>query len=179
MTWLIDPAHSSVEFSVRHMGIATVRGRFADFTAEAELDEGGNPKAITASIRAASIDTGVADRDAHLRSPDFLNVERFPTVKFRSTAIESLEANRARVTGDLTIRGETHPVTFTLERTDAITDPWGKRRIAGTLTGKLDRKTWGLTWNQALEFGALLVGEEVKITIDVQVTAPLTAEAAA
>ena len=108
MKWQIDPQHSSVEFGVKHMGIATVRGRFTDFDAHAELDEDGTPNAINATIRADSIDTGVGDRDAHLRSPDFFEVEQFPTLDFRSTAIERVGENRYLVAGELTMRGATH-----------------------------------------------------------------------
>lgn len=172
MKWQIDPQHSSIEFGVKHMGIATVRGRFTDFDAQAELDEDGAPNAINATIRANSIDTGVADRDAHLRSPDFFDVDQFPTLDFRSTAIERVGENRYLVAGELTMRGATHPVSLELERTEEIADPFGNRRIAGTLSGKINRKTWGLTWNQVLEFGALLVGEDVKLTLDVQVVTP-------
>lgn len=178
MKWSTDSAHSSIEFSVRHMGIATVRGRFRDFAASAELDEQGNLEGITATIRADSVDTGVPDRDAHLRSPDFFDAERFPTIEFRATSIETLGDENYRVTGDLTMRGRTHAITLELRRADEINDPWGNRRIAGTLTGALNRKKWGLTWNQALEFGGLLVGEEVNLTIDVQVVASQAVEAA-
>lgn len=173
--WTADPAHSSVEFAVKHMGIATVRGRFSEFDATAELDESLDPTVVSATIKAASITTGADQRDEHLRSPDFFDVEQYPTIEFRSTGIEPLGGNRYQATGDLTMHGVTKPVTLELERTDEISDPWGNRRVAATLTGTLNRKEWGLTWNQVLEFGALMVSEEVKLEITVQVVAEVEA----
>lgn len=172
MHWNIDTTHSSVDFGVKHLGISTVRGRFREFTGSVELDEDGVLRGVAATIAAQSIDTGVEQRDNHLRSPDFFDAARFPTIEFRSTRIEALPQGRYRVTGDLTMRGQAHPVTFDVEAAQPVTDPWGNRRAAATVSGTLNRKTWGLTWNQVLEFGALAVGEEVKFTIDVEAVAP-------
>lgn len=172
MQWTIDPSHTSIEFSVKHLGIATVRGRFREFSGTLELDETGRPLAIHASINAASIDTGVEQRDAHLRSPDFFDAARFPTLTFTSTTIRPSGDRTLLVTGDLTIRGETRPVTFAVEPSAPIRDPWGNRRAAASATATISRKNWGLTWNQVLEFGGLAVADEVRITLEVEVVSP-------
>ena len=172
MTWAIDPSHSSIEFSVRHLGIATVRGRFKQFTGSVELDGRGYAQAIRTSLDAASIDTGVEQRDAHLRSPDFLDAERHPTLTFESTAIRPGQDGTLHVTGDLTIRGQTQPVAFTVEPSAPIRDPWGNQRAAASATGTLNRKHWGLTWNQILELGGVAVADEVRFTLDVQIVSP-------
>lgn len=172
MQWTIDPSHSSIEFSVKHLGIATVRGRFRQFSGSVELDEANRPRAISAAIDAGSVDTGVAQRDAHLRSPDFFDAERHPTLTFESTAIRSDDEGRLLVTGDLTIRGETRPVSFTVAPSAPIRDPWGNRRAAASVTGTLSRKDWGLTWNQVLEFGGLAVADAVRFTLEVEVVSP-------
>jgi polyisoprenoid-binding protein YceI len=179
MQWTLDPNHSGVEFSIRHMGIATVRGRFKRFTASVETDDRGTLRALAARIEAASIDTGVEQRDAHLRSPDFFDVARFPTLEFRSTAIEPRGTGSYGVSGTLTMHGQTHPVTFDVEAPAPITDPWGNQRIAGSANGSLKRTTWGLAWNQALEFGGWLVGEDVRFTIELQAVAGAASPAAA
>lgn len=170
MQWNIDPAHTSIEFSVKHLGIATVKGRFKKFSAVAEVGEKGDLRKVEATIDANSIDTGVDQRDDHLRSPDFLDVARFPEIKFVSSGIRQ-DAAESVITGDLTLHGVTRPVTFKLEQENPLKDPWGNTRIASTASGKLNRKDWGLTWNQALELGGVLVGEEVKFTLEVQVVA--------
>lgn len=171
MKWNLDPAHSSIEFSVRHMGFATVRGRFKTFAMDVESDDQDRLSRVEATIEARSVDTGEPQRDQHLRSADFLDAERFPELRFAGTRIEALDRNRYRVTGDLTVRGEARPVTFDVEVQDPINDPFGNVRVAAEARGKLNRKDWGLTWNQVLEAGALLVGEEVKFTLDVQAVA--------
>ena len=171
MKWNLDPAHSSIEFSVRHMGFATVRGRFKTFAMDVESDDQSRLSRVEATIEARSVDTGEPQRDQHLRSADFLDAERFPELRFAGTRIEALDRNRYRVTGDLTVRGEARPVTFDVEVQDPINDPFGNVRVAAEARGKLNRKDWGLTWNQVLEAGALLVGEEVKFTLDVQAVA--------
>lgn len=172
MTWTIDTSHSSIEFGVRHLGISTVRGRFRTFSGTVDVDEDGRVRAIDVTIDPASIDTGVGDRDQHLRSGDFFDVAHFPTIAFQSTAAERRGDGTLRVTGDLTMRGQTHPVTFEVEPAQSVTDPWGNRRVAATATGKLNRKDWGLTWNQVLELGALMVGEDVTFTIEIEAVAP-------
>lgn len=171
MLWNIDPAHTSVEFSVKHLGIATVKGRFRQFTATAEASAESKVTSIHATIDANSIDTGVEQRDNHLRSADFFEVEKFPAINFVSTGISYSSPTSAVVNGNLTLHGITRPVSFTLEQEPEIRDPWGNQRIASVATGKLSRKEWGLTWNQALELGGVVVSDEVKFTLEVQVVA--------
>jgi polyisoprenoid-binding protein YceI len=172
MTWSIDPTHSSIEFSVRHLGISTVRGRFRSFTGTVEVAPNGRPTALAARIDATSIDTGVEQRDAHLRSPDFFDSERHPEILFRSTAVTAARDGKLRVTGDLTIKGQARPVSFELELTAAMKDPWGNTRAAASATGLLDRRDWGLTWNQALEFGGWVVGDTIRFALEVEAVAP-------
>lgn len=171
MQWNIDAAHTHVEFSVKHLGIATVKGRFRQFSATAETSADGKLTSVTATIDANSIDTGVEQRDTHLRSADFFEVAKFPAINFKSTAIDYTSDNDAVVKGELTLHGITRPVSFTLEQEATIKDPWGNQRIASVATGKLSRKEWGLTWNQALELGGVVVSDEVKFSLEVQVVA--------
>lgn len=170
-TWTIDPLHTQIEFSVRHMGLSTVRGRFRTFAGSVTTDDGGRPVAVSVDIETASIDTNAADRDAHLRSPDFFDAAAHPTIAFRSRDVRALAGGRFEVVGDLTMHGVTLPVTLEAEVGEAIRDPWGQPRRAALVTGKLNRKDFGLAWNQVLEAGALLVGEEVRLSFDVQATA--------
>ena len=172
MQWTIDQTHSSIEFGVKHLGISTVRGRFREFSGAVDLDEDGVLRGVEATIAARSIDTGVGPRDDHLRSADFFDVERFPTITFQSTRIEPLAEARYRLSGDLTMHGQTQPVTFDVAVAEPVRDPWGNQRLAASVAGKLNRKTWGLTWNQVLELGALMVGEEVTFAFDVEAVAP-------
>ena len=167
MSLNLDTTHSSVEFSVRHMGLATVRGRFEDFTVDAEVNEQGEPTRVKAVIDAASINTGTADRDAHLRSADFFDVENYPSITFESTSIER-RGDKYVIEGDLTMRGVTKPASFEAEVSDFVKDPWGNPRLAAEATGKINRTDWGLTWNQVLEAGSLLVSEAVRFTLNVQ-----------
>lgn len=171
--WQIDPAHTQVEFAVKHMMISTVKGRFARVSGSIHLDD-ANParSSVEATIDAASIDTRVDQRDAHLRSADFLEAERYPAITFHSTRVEPQGEGRAKVTGDLTIRGVTRTITLDVNEEGRLKDPYGNDRIGFSATGKLDRREFGLTWNQALEAGGVLVGNEVKITIDVEATRP-------
>lgn len=171
MKWMIDSDHSTIEFSVRHLGIATVHGRFKNFAGRIHLGEHGRPLAIEASIDAASIDTGVDDRDAHLRSPDFLDVENHPKLEFRSTSIVPLGDRHYRLTGRLTMLDKTHPLTMEMAASPPITDPWGHQRVAGSAAGQLDRTEWGLNWNKALEAGGWLVGDEIEFQIEVEAVA--------
>ena len=167
-TWKIDTAHSTVEFAVKHMMFTTVKGRFTDVSGTVEFDEhdpAGGHADIT--IAAASIDTRESQRDAHLKSADFFDVERFPTLTFRSTKVEGT-AQRFTVTGDLTIRGITRPVALDVTYEGKGKDPWGGERVGYTATAALNRKDFGLTWNAALETGGFLVGDEVKITLELQ-----------
>lgn len=169
-TWTIDPTHTDVAFSVRHMGLSTVRGRFEQVAGTVETGADGVPTAIRIEIATASIHTGTKDRDAHLRSADFFDAEAHPTITFVSTGVTARGGERFEIAGDLTMHGITKPVVLDAEIGDAITDPWGLQRRAATASTKINRKEWGLTWNQILEAGALLVSEDVKLSIDVQVT---------
>jgi polyisoprenoid-binding protein YceI len=175
MRWAIDPSHTSLDFAVRHLGISTVRGRFAKVSGTVETAEGSIPTSIQAAIDASSIDTGVTQRDDHLRSPDFLDARNYSQITFRSTSITPLAADTYRVDGELTIRGEVRPITFEVETAAPVTDPWGNLRAGASAQGKLNRRDWGLTWNQILEFGALAVGEDIKFTLDVEMVAEVPA----
>jgi polyisoprenoid-binding protein YceI len=171
-TWQIDPAHSAVEFAVKHMMFTTVRGRFKDVKGTIEVDE-QNPdrSVVNVDIAAASIDTGVADRDAHLRSADFLDVERYPAITFRSKRVEGAmkkEGDRFTVVGDLTIRGKAIEVTLDTTYLGTGKDPWGNIKSGAEASAKIDRRQWGLTWNQALETGGLLVANDIKIELQIQ-----------
>ena len=168
-TWTIDPAHTEVGFSVKHLMISTVRGRFADVRGTVTLD--GNDvttASVEAQIGTASIDTRQEQRDTHLRSADFFEVEKYPTITFRSTAVERIKGDRYRIVGDLTIRDITREIV--LEGTDEGRgrDPWGGERLAFSATTTVDRREFGLTWNQALETGGVLVSNDIRISIDVQ-----------
>ncbi|MGA2753547.1 MAG: YceI family protein [Terracidiphilus sp.] len=168
-TYEIDPTHSSAHFSVRHMMVSNVRGQFTKVSGTIKFDP-ANPasSSVEATINAASIDTHDPQRDTHLKSGDFFDVETFPTLTFRSKRIES-HSGGGKVTGDLTIHGVTREITLDVEGpTPENKDPWGKYRIGISATTKLSRKDFGLTWNTTLETGGVLVGDEVKITIDVE-----------
>ncbi|MBI3976415.1 MAG: YceI family protein [Armatimonadetes bacterium] len=179
MKWTIDPAHTSLQFAVRHMGLSTVRGQFKKITGAIETSDDGTLNSIQATIEAASIDTAEPQRDGHLRSPDFLDAEKYPHLTFRSTTIEPLGTGRYLVTGNFTIREHTRPVTFEVEITEPVKDYTGALRAGASASGTVNRKDWDLTWNQVLELGALLVGEEVRFTLDVEAVAAVTAPAAA
>jgi len=169
-TWNIDPVHTMAEFKVRHMMITNVKGHFTGVTGVLTLDEQDITKShVEASIDAASINTREADRDTHLKSADFLDVEKFPKLTFTSTRVTSTGEGELQVEGDLTIHGVTRNVAFTVEGpTPPGKDPWGNTRIGWTATTKINRKDFGLTWNTALETGGILVGDEVTITFDVE-----------
>lgn len=168
MSYAIDNAHSNVTFSVRHMVFSKVRGRFGSFTTELALDPTDLAKSsVKATIDVASIDTGVADRDTHLKSADFFDAEKFPTITFASTSV-SKGADGVSLTGDLTIHGVTKPVTLELEELGGGKDPWGNtRRIFAAKTTIL-RSDYGLTWNQALETGGVLVSDKIEIELEIQ-----------
>jgi polyisoprenoid-binding protein YceI len=168
-TWNIDPTHTSIHFSVRHMVIAKVRGSFKRFSGALALDP-SNPGtwAVSARIEAASIDTGVEDRDAHLRSPDFFDVEKYPAITFQSTRVQPAAGGRLQVAGQLTIRNVTREVVLDVETLGTGKDPWGNTRAAFAATTSIDRRDFGLTWNQALETGGVLVGERIDIQLEVQ-----------
>lgn len=169
--WQIDPAHTQVQFEVKHMMFAKVRGRFEELEGTLALDlDDPEASSVEVVIAADSITTGQEERDEHLRSPDFLDAEDYPELKFRSTSVEGLGGDEFRVTGDLTIRGETREVELDVTRHGSGTDPWGNERIAFGATTKIDRRDFGLTWNQALETGGILVGQDVMISIEAQAT---------
>jgi len=169
-TWNIDPVHSVAEFKVKHMMISNVKGQFTSVKGVLALDEADLTKShVEASVEAASINTRDAQRDAHLKSADFFDVEKFPTLSFKSTRISRVGDKELTVAGDLTIHGVTRNVTFTVEGpTTPAKDPWGNIRLGLSATTKINRKDFGLTWNTALETGGLLVGDEVTITLDLQ-----------
>ncbi len=172
ITYEIDPAHSSVHFSVRHMMLSNVRGEFGKVSGTVKYDP-QNPESssVEATIDARSINTRDAQRDSHLKSADFLDVEKFPTLTFRSKKVQITSSNGGKVIGDLTLHGVTREVTLNVEGpTQEVKDPWGKQRIGASATAKLNRKDFGLTWNAALEAGGVMVGDEVKIEMDLELT---------
>ena len=169
-TWSIDPVHSTAEFKVKHMMISNVKGHFSKITGNLTIDESGHANSqVQATIDAASIETRDGQRDAHLKSEDFLHVEKFPTLTFRSTSISRVGDGELSVEGDLSIRGVARKVVFAVEGpTSPTKDPWGNTRIGISATTKINRKDFGLVWNAALEAGSILVGDEVTITLDAQ-----------
>jgi polyisoprenoid-binding protein YceI len=169
-TWNIDPVHSHAEFKVRHMMISNVKGEFKGIKGALKHNEADSTRsAVEISIDATTIDTGEAQRDGHLKSPDFLDVEKFPTLTFKSTRVAKSKSGDVKVSGDLTIHGVTRNVELDVEGPSAPTkDPWGNTRIGLSATTRINRKDFGLAWNTALETGGFLVGDEVNITLDVQ-----------
>jgi len=169
-TWNIDPVHSVAEFKVKHMMISNVKGQFTTVKGLLALDETDLTNSrIEASIEAASINTRDAQRDAHLKSADFFDVEKFPTLSFKTTRIAAIGDGELAVAGDLAIHGITRNVVFTVEGpTPPAKDPWGSTRVGLSATTKINRKDFGLNWNTALETGGILVGDEVTLTLDVQ-----------
>jgi polyisoprenoid-binding protein YceI len=167
-TWAIDPVHSVPEFSVKHMVISTVKGRFTKVAGAIMLDE-ANPanSSVKATIDVTTIDTGEAQRDTHLRSADFFDVEKFPTIAFTSSKVERKSDDEYKVTGDLTIRDVTRPVVLDVEYEGQIKDAYGKQRAAFTATTQIDRKDFGLNWNMALEAGGFIVSNNVKVTLHI------------
>ena len=169
-TWAIDPAHSVAEFKVKHMMISNVKGQFTGISGTLERHDGDATKSkIEVTIDAASINTRDEQRDAHLKSADFFEVEKFPTLSFKSTRVIPKSQDNRAVEGELTIHGVTQTVRFEVEGPTApAKDPWGNTRIGVSATTKINRRDYGLTWNTALEAGGILVGEEVTITLDLQ-----------
>jgi polyisoprenoid-binding protein YceI len=166
--WKLDPTHSTVEFSAKHLMITTVKGRIADVEGTIYTNE-NDPKSssVEATLKTASIDTRTDQRDQHLRSADFLNVEQYPEIKFKSTRIEGSK-QEFKLTGDLTIRDVTRPITLDVTYEGQTKDPWGGERVGFNATGKIDRRDFGLTWNQLLETGGVAVGNEIKLSLDIQ-----------
>lgn len=169
-TWKIDPAHSGVEFIVTHLMISKVRGRFSDISGTVETDGTPEGSRIEVEIGTASITTNDSGRDTHLRSADFFDVEKYPKIRFVSTGVKSRSDTEFGVSGDLTIRGVTRPVELKVEREGMGRDPWGNDRAGFSGSLRIDRRDFGLTWNQALEAGGVMVSNEVKLTIDVELT---------
>ena len=168
-TWTLDTAHSSVSFSVRHMMVSKVRGRFSDYTADIVTAEDPRQSKVSATIQVASIDTGDEGRDGHLRTNDFFDIEQFPTMTFVSTGITG-SGPEYELHGDLTIRGVTKPVTFDLEVGGVGKDPWGNTRAGFALTGTINRKDFGMSYNAALETGGIMIGDKVSIELDIEAT---------
>ena len=170
VTWKIDPAHSVAEFKVKHMMISNVKGQFTKISGVVFLDDRDiENSSVEASLDAASINTGEADRDTHLKSADFFDAQEFPTLEFRSSRVKRTGEGELIVEGDLAIHGVTRNVTFAVEGpTAAAKDPWGNTRVGLSATTRINRKDFGLTFNAALETGGILIGEEVTITLDVQ-----------
>ena len=167
-TYAIDPAHSRIGFVARHAMVTKVRGSFKEYEGTGYFDaEDPTRSHLELRIKAASIDTGNADRDAHLRSNDFFDMEKYPEVRFVSTAVEPVGGDHYRVTGDLTIKGVTKPVTLEVEYTGAVVDPWGNHRLGLEGRVTVNRKDWGVNWNAALEAGGVLVSEKVVLELDV------------
>jgi polyisoprenoid-binding protein YceI len=169
-TWNIDPTHSHAEFKVRHLMISNVKGSFLKIAGTLTLDESDPTQShAEATIEVASVDTRDAQRDAHLKSADFFDVEKFPTMSFKSTKVTVTGAAEGTVEGDLTIRDVTQPVVFQVEGPTAQTkDPWGNLRIGASATTKISRKQFGLIWNAGLEAGGVMIGDEVTITLEVE-----------
>ena len=162
-TWNIDASHSELGFTARHLMVTKVRGKFNEFEGTAKVGDDVTASQVTAVVQLASVDTGSADRDAHLKSADFFDVENNPTMSFTST-----EVSEDTLKGDLTIKGVTKPVEFDLEFNGLATDPWGNQKAGFEATTEINRKDFGLEWNVALEGGGVLVSEKIKINLDVQ-----------
>ena len=165
----IDVSHSNVNFKVKHLAISTVNGRFSDFTGSFQFDPANMKDASgTVTIDINSIDTDIADRDKHLRSADFFDAETYPQMTFQSTGVQVVDEENFKLTGNLTMRGVTKPVTLDVVYNGMAKDPWGNTRVGFTAEGKLNRKDFGLTWNKLMETGGLVVGEEIRIIIEIQ-----------
>ncbi|WP_129660342.1 YceI family protein [Rothia uropygialis] len=167
-TWTLDPAHSEVEFTVRHAGISKVRGTFQEVSAELNV---GEQSSVTASANIASLDSGNADRDGHVKGADFFDAENYPTMTFTSTSIES-DGEDFTLNGDLTIKDETRPVSFKGEFGGVAVDPFGATRAGFSASTSISRKDFGMTWNAALETGGVLVSDKVNISLEVSFIAP-------
>lgn len=169
MSWQLDKSHSEVSFSVRHMMISTARGRFEDFDGKFEVNETDPSQSkIEVTIQAASINTKDAQRDGHLKSPDFFDVEKYPTITFKSTRVEQVDGQNFRLIGDLTIKDITKEVALAVEYAGQSKSPWGTVSAGFSARTKINRKEWDLVWNVALETGGMLVGEDVTINIELE-----------
>ena len=166
--YTLDKGHTTIEFEGRHLMITKVRGRFTDFDGTIVIGEAPEDSSVEVTIDTASVDTSDEKRDGHLRSPDFLDVENYPTITFRSTTVDVGRDGRAKVTGDLTVKDVTRPVTLDVEFDGAQGDPWGGRRLGFSAHTDIDREEWGLTWNVALETGGVLVGKKIRLELNVE-----------
>lgn len=180
MSWKIDTAHTAIQFTVRHMMISKVRGSFEKFTGTVHLDE-QNPAhtVVDVQIDTASINTRDPQRDAHLRSADFFNTDQYPTANFKSRRIEVTGQNKARLTGDLTIRDITHEVVVDVEFNGILKNPWGSNAAGFSASTRINRKDWNLTWNVALETGGVLVGDDIDINVELELVQVPESQAAA
>lgn len=180
MSWKIDPAHSEINFTVRHMMISNVRGRFEKFTGVVNFDE-ANPTAssVDVEIEAASINTREGQRDTHLKSADFLDAEKYPKLTFKNKNIQMVDANHGKITGDLTIRDISHEVVLDTEFNGKAKGPYGKNSAGFSATTTINRKDWGLVWNVGLETGGFLVGDDIKVSIELEIIEETVPEAAA
>jgi polyisoprenoid-binding protein YceI len=178
MSWTIDTAHSEINFSVRHMMIATVRGRFEKFSGTIYFDENEPARSrVNVQIETGSINTREPQRDAHLKSPDFFDVENYPLITFKSKSIEVKDSNQALITGELTIRDVTRQIVLDAEYAGMAQSPFGTTNAGFSASTRINRKDWGLTWNVALETGGMLVSDEIKIDIDLEIIKQAQAEA--
>jgi polyisoprenoid-binding protein YceI len=168
-TWAIDPSHSKIGFKVKHLMISNVLGNFREFTGQVTTTANDFSTAvISVSLNSASVDTEIADRDTHLKSPDFFDVVNFPKITFEGNGLKDLGDDMYELTGDLVIKGVSKQIVLSVEFGGLMTDPWGNVKAGFSITGKMNRKDWGLNWNAALEAGGFLVGDEVKISCDVE-----------
>jgi len=167
-TFALDPSHSTVGFIARHLMVSKVRGSFTDFVGTLVVAENPEESSVEVTIKAASIDTHDEGRDNHVRTNDFLNVEEYPTIEFRSTKVEVGATKSWKVSGDLTIRGITRPTVLDVEFEGVIMDPWGNQRLGFTASGEIDRNDFGVSFNAALETGGFVVGPKVKLEIDAE-----------
>jgi polyisoprenoid-binding protein YceI len=178
--WNIDPTHSHIEFSIRHLMISSVKGRFGEFTGTVQVDPAAPTAAkVDLTIQVASIDTRQADRDAHLKSPDFFDVATYPTIVFKSKSLKGDPTGDFTLVGELTMHGVTKPVELAATAEGRGKDPWGNERAGFSATTKVDRREFGLVWNQALETGGVAVGHEVKVSLDLEVVLVPAAQAVA
>jgi polyisoprenoid-binding protein YceI len=168
-TWKLDPVHSEVTFKVKHMMITNVSGTFKEFSVEAETEgEDFTKSDVTFTARAASVETHNAQRDAHLRSPEFFDAEKFPEIKFKATKYERLDGDSYKLQGDLTMKGVTRNITLNAEYGGIQKDPYGNIKAGFSINGRLNRKDWGLNWNAALETGGVMVSDDVRINCEIQ-----------
>ena len=170
-TWVLDPDHTSIEFVARHLMVTKVRGRFSDFSGSIEIADNPTESAVAIEVALASVHTGTPDRDGHLRSPDFFDVENYPTMKFVSTSIVE-KGDGYSMTGDLTVKDVTHPLTLDVEYLGVMTDPYGNAKVAFSAAGEVTRSDWGLNWNAPLEAGGVLVSKTARIEIEAQAARP-------